>query len=183
MSYDVIARRWARAVFEIGKEAGEVGELQRLSSDITAFAETFTRNEELAAVLDDPLVPEREREAVVSEIADRMGLLPAAKGTLRLLARKRRLIVIPDIAKQLSRLVDEAEKMVRAEVTSAGPLGDDYLAKLRAELEKATGKKVTISHKQDRALIGGVVTRIGDQVIDGSVRTRLAAFRESLLRS
>jgi|HubBroStandDraft_6_1064221.scaffolds.fasta_scaffold775368_1 F-type H+-transporting ATPase subunit delta len=183
MSYDVIARRWARAVFEIGKEAGEVGELQRLSSDIGAFAETFSRHAELAAVLDDPLVPEAEREAVVSEIADRMGLLPAAKGTLRLLARKRRLVVIPDIARQLARLVDEDGNVVRAEVTSAGPLGDDYLAKLRAELEKATGKKVTISHKQDRALIGGVVTRIGDQVIDGSVRTRLAAFRESLLRS
>ena len=183
MSYDVIARRWARAVFEIGKESGEVGELQRLSSDIGAFAETFSRNAELAAVLDDPLVPEPEREAVVSEIADRMGLLPAAKGTLRLLARKRRLIVTPAIARQLARLVDEAQNMVRAEVTSAGPLADDYLGKLRAELEKATGKKVTITHKQDRALIGGVVTRIGDQVVDGSVRTRLAAFRESLLRS
>ena len=101
MSYDVIARRWARAVFEIGKESGEVGELQRLSSDIGAFAETFSRNAELAAVLDDPLVPEPEREAVVSEIADRMGLLPAAKGTLRLLARKRRLIVAPGVVEKL----------------------------------------------------------------------------------
>jgi F-type H+-transporting ATPase subunit delta len=179
VSYDVIARRWARAVFEIGKEGGD---LPRLSADIAAFAETFAGNEELAVVLDDPLVPEEGREAVVSEIADRMGLTHPAKSTLRLLARKRRLVAIPDIARQLARLVDEADNRVRAEVTSAGPLADDYLVKLRAELEKATGKKVTITHKQDRALIGGVVTRIGDQVIDGSVRTRLAAFRESLLR-
>jgi F-type H+-transporting ATPase subunit delta len=120
---------------------------------------------------------------VVAEMADRMGLVPAAKSTLRLLAKKRRLIAVPDIARQLARLVDEAENVVRAEVTSAGPLTDDYLGKLRAELEKATGKKVTIAHKQDKGLIGGVVTRVGDQVIDGSVRTRLAAFRESLLRS
>lgn len=179
MSYDAIARRWARAVFELGKEGGD---LARLSADVGAFAQTFSGNAELSSVLDDPLVPEQAREAVVSEIADRMGLLPAAKSTLRLLARKRRLVVVPDLARQLARLVDEDQGVVRAEVTSAGPLGADYLDKLRAELEKATGKKVTISHKQDRALIGGVVTRIGDQVIDGSVRTRLATFRESLLR-
>jgi F-type H+-transporting ATPase subunit delta len=179
MSYDAIARRWARAVFEIGKEGGDV---ERLSGDVSAFAETFDHNAELAMVLDDPLVPEQAREAIVAELSDRMGLAAAAKSTLRLLARKRRLVAVPDIARQLSRLVDEDRNVVRAEVTSAGPLGDDYLQKLRAELEKATGKKVTISHKQDKSLIGGVVTRIGDQVIDGSVRTRLANFRESLLR-
>ncbi len=179
MSYDVIARRWARAVFEIGKEGGD---LARLSGDIGAFAQTFSGNEQLAEVLDDPLVPEGAREAVVSEIADRMGLVPAAKSTLRLLARKRRLIAIPDIARQLARLVDEAENVVRAEVTSAGPLADDYLARLRAELEKATGKKVVVTHAEDASLIGGVVTKLGDRVIDGSVRARLAGFRESLLR-
>jgi F-type H+-transporting ATPase subunit delta len=180
MSYDAIARRWARAVFEIGKESGSVA---RLEADVSAFAETWAGNAELAGVLDSPLVPEASREAVIVEVAGRMGLSDAAKSTLRLLAKKRRLAALPDIARQLARLVDEADNRVRAEVTSAGPLADDYLGKLRAELEKATGKKVTISHKQDRALIGGVVTRIGDQVIDGSVRTRLAAFRESLLRS
>jgi F-type H+-transporting ATPase subunit delta len=179
MSYDAIARRWARAVFEIGKETNSVA---RLEADVASFAETWAKNEELAAVLDNPLVPEASREAILGDIADRMGLSEAAKNTLRLLARKRRLAAVPDIARQLARLADEEQGIVRADVTSAGPLSDDYLGKLRAELEKATGKKVVVSHKQDKSLIGGVVTRLGDRVIDGSVRARLAGFRESLLR-
>jgi F-type H+-transporting ATPase subunit delta len=179
MRYDAIARRWARAIFEIGKETGSV---TRLEADVSAFAATYTDNEELATVLDNPLLPEASREAVIVEISTRMGLSDTARSTLRLLARKRRVAALPDIARQLARLADEDQDIVRADVQSAGPLSDDYLAKLRAELERATGKKVTISHRQDPALIGGVVTKIGDRVIDGSVRARLTGFRESLLR-
>ncbi len=179
MSYDAIARRWARAIFEIGKETGAV---TRLEADISAFAETYAGNAELRAVVDSPLVPEAQREAVLGEIAERMGLSDTARSTLRLLAKKRRLVALPDIARQLARLADDDQNVVRAEVQSAGPLSPDYLGKLRAELERATGKKVVVTHRQDPALIGGVVTKIGDRVIDGSVRARLAGFRESLLR-
>ena len=69
-----------------------------------------------------------------------MGLSDVAKNTLRLLARKRRLPALPDIARQLARLADEDQSIVRAEVTSAAPLSAAYLDKLRAELEKATGQ-------------------------------------------
>ncbi len=178
MSYDSIARRWARAVFEIGKETNQV---TRLEADISAFAEAYAGNAELSEVLGSPLVPEPAREAVLVEIAGKMGLSDTAKSTLRLLAQKRRLPAIPTIARQLSRLADEDQNILRAEVSSAGPLAPDYLDKLAAELAKATGKKVVVSHKQDKALIGGVVTKIGDRVIDGSVRARLDGFRESLL--
>jgi F-type H+-transporting ATPase subunit delta len=179
MSYDAIARRWARAVFEIGKEGGMVA---RLRDDIASFAETYAGNEELRNVLDNPLVPEAAREAVIVEIGSRMDLSDTAKSTLRLLAQKRRLAALPDIARQLARLADEDQGLVRAEVTSAEALSDDYLAKLRAELEKATGKKVVVTAKVDASLIGGVVTKLGDRVVDGSVRARLTGFRESLLR-
>lgn len=179
MSYDAIGRRWARAVFEIGKEAGTVA---RLEADLSAFASTYSENEELAGVLDNPLVPETSREAVLVEIAGKMGLSDAAKSTLRLLARKRRLPALPDIARQLARLADEDQNVMRAEVTSAAPLSSAYLDKLRAALEKATGRKVVVTHTQDPSLIGGVVTKLGDRVVDGSVRARLTSFRESLLR-
>jgi F-type H+-transporting ATPase subunit delta len=180
MSYDAIARRWARAIFELGKETNSVA---RLNDDIGSFAETYANNAELAAVLTNPLVPEAAREGAIVDIAGRMNLSDMAKSTLRLLAQKRRVGALPLIARQLARLADEDQNVLRAEVATAGPVGDDYLAKLRAQLEKATGKKVSIVHKVDKSLIGGVVTRIGDRVIDGSVKTRLATFRESLLRA
>lgn len=180
MSYEVIARRWARAVFELGKEGNA---LARLNADINAFADAYAGSADLKAVLDNPLVAHGTREAIIGEVAERMGLSETAKGTLRLLAQKRRLGALPAIARQLARFTDEDQNVVRAEVTSAGPLSEDYLSKLRGELEKATGKKVVVTLKLDKSLIGGVVTRIGDRVIDGSVRTRLATFRESLLRA
>jgi F-type H+-transporting ATPase subunit delta len=180
MSYDAIGRRWARAIFELGKETNAV---PRLTADLGAFAETYAGSRELSEILDNPLVPDASREAVLVEIAQRMGLSDTARSTLRLLAQKRRLGALPTIARQLARLADEDQNLLRAEVTSAGPLSEDYLGRLRAALEKATGKKVTITHTQDKSLIGGVVTRIGDRVIDGSVKTRLATFREGLLRA
>ena len=82
---------------------------------------------------------------------------------------------------ELARLVDEENKTVRADVLSAAPLSDDYLSRLKAELEKATGQKVVLTVQQDPSLISGVVTKIGDRVIDGSVLARLRGFREQLM--
>jgi F-type H+-transporting ATPase subunit delta len=180
MSYEAIARRWARAIFDLGKETGNVAAVGR---DLSSFANLYTDNEELSSVVDNPLVPDGTREAIVRELSEKMGLLETTRSALRLLARKRRFATLPEIARQLTRLTDEDANIVRAEVASAGPLTEAYLAKLHAELEKATGKKVVIAHKQDPTLLGGVVTRIGDQVIDGSIRARLASFKEALLRS
>lgn len=180
MSYEAIARRWARAIFDLGKETGKVTDLNR---DLSSFSELYAGNAELAEVLNNPLVPDVGREAIVREISEKMGLSDTTQSALRLLAQKRRLAALPEIARQFARLADEDAGVVRAEVTSAGPITDAYLGKLRAELEKATGKKVLIDHKQDSSLIAGIVTRIGDQVIDGSVRARLANFKDALLRS
>ena len=180
MSHENIARRWGRAVFELGKESNT---LAALSHDMTTFADLYASNDELSGVLENPLVPEPSREAIIVDVADKLGLSETAKSTLRLLSKKRRILAIPEIARHVARLVDIEGNVVRAEVTSAGPLTEAYLGRLKAELEKATGKTVVVTHKQDKALIGGVITRLGDQVIDGSVRARLNGFRESLLRS
>lgn len=180
MSTEAIGRRWARAIFEIGKETGTLAALTR---EIGAFADLYGSNAELAEVLDNPLVPEPQREGVIVDIAGRLNLSETARSSLRLLAQKRRLRALPDVARQLARLADEEAGVIRAEVTSAADLSPSYLDRLRGELERATGKRVAITHRKDPSLIAGVVTKIGDQVIDGSVRARLAGFREALLRT
>ncbi len=179
MSYEAIARRWARALFEIGKEGNNLADLTK---DVASFAEVYAESAELRGVLDNPLVSEAAQSTILREIAERLQLSDTAKNTLRLLAQKRRLVALPELSRQLARLADEDANLVRATVTSAGPLTDEYLGKLRAELEKATGKRISIVHREDASLIAGVVTQIGDQVIDGSIRARLRSFKESLLR-
>lgn len=178
MSYESIARRYARAVFELGKETGSLADI---AGAVQSFAAAYSSSADLQAVIENPLVLDKERDAVLREICERLGIKGLGLSTLVLLLQKRRMAAVPEIARQLGRLVDDDAGVLRAEVTSAGPLGEAYLAKLRAELEKATGRKVKIEHRQDASLIGGVVTKIGDRVVDGSLKARLSSFRDALL--
>jgi F-type H+-transporting ATPase subunit delta len=176
MSYDAIGRRYARALFELGKEEGNLPALQQNFAD---FAAAYAASAELREVLDNPLVPEKPREAILVEIAQKVGAGETAQRGLRLIAQHRRLRALPDIARHLSRLVDDDAKVVRAEVISAAPLSEAYVQKLKAEIEKVTGNKVTIERTVDPSLIAGVVTKIGDRVVDGSALSRLRSLRSA----
>jgi F-type H+-transporting ATPase subunit delta len=180
VSYESIARRYAQAIFELGADTGSGAAITR---EVADFAATYEASAELRSALDNPLVPETEREALLRDVAERVGTSETTQSALLLLLRRRRMAAVPDIARQLGRLADREADIVRATVSSATRLSDDYLARLRAELEKATGKKVVVNQLEDPSLIAGVVTRIGDRVIDGSVKARLASFRDALLTS
>lgn len=180
MSYEAIARRYAQAVFELGKESGQ---LVPLSKQMTALAEVFAGSAELREVLTNPLVDDKAREAILTDIGFRLNAGDIAIRTLRLLAQNGRLPALPEMARVLTRLVDEDTKTLRATVTSAGPLTEGYLARLRAELANVTGQNVELTVRTDPSLIAGVVVQIGDRVIDGSVRAKLSRFRESLTQS
>lgn len=180
MSHESVARRYAQAVFELGKESGTLPELAK---QMTSLGEVYTGSEELRNVLNNPLVEHSAQEAILIDIGKRLGAGETAIRTLRLLAQNRRLPALPEIARALSRLVDADTKTLRATVTSAGPLSEGYRAKLRAELEKITGSKVEMTLHEDPALIAGVIVKIGDRVIDGSARAKLRRFREGLTQT
>jgi F-type H+-transporting ATPase subunit delta len=177
VSYETIGRRYARAIFEIGKETGSLDSLAR---EIGSFADTYAGSEELRDALDNPLVPDEQREAILVDIAKRLALGETAQRALRVLLQNRRLLALPDVSRQLAKLVDEDGKILRAHVTGAAALSDGYLARLKAELERSTGRRVVLTTSVDPSLIAGVVTRVGDKVIDGSVRARLSSFRDSI---
>lgn len=177
MSQETIGRRYARALFELGKESGA---LPQLVKDLSSFSAAYSESEELRNVLGNPLVKDADREAILKDVATKLGVGDLGMRSLRLLLRNRRLVVLPELAAVLTRLSDEDSGVLRATVSSAGPLSSTYLDKLRAQLEKSTGKKVVIKHEVDSTLIAGVVTRIGDQVIDGSIRAKLAGFRQAI---
>ena len=176
MSYDNVGRRYARAIFELGKEEGKAS---AVADQIAAFAEAYSSSEELRTVLENPLVDDAARTAIVAEIAQRVGASGTAERALRLVTKQRRLRALPDIARHLRRQVDEDDRVVRAHVTTATPPSSGYLERLKSQLEQSTGQKVTLTHSVDPGLIGGVVTSIGDRVVDGSIRSRLLQFRDA----
>ena len=178
MSQSAVAKRYAQAIFELGVEQANVA---ALVAEVKKVAEAFEGSSELRAVVSNPLVATGARLAIVKDICERLAVSPTTKNAVGLLAARRRLAVLPALAVELARLSDVRAGVVRATVTSAAPLTEATRQKLQQQLEKRTGKKVLLEVKQDPSLIAGLVTRIGDLVIDGSARARLAELRSQLL--
>ncbi len=174
---DAVSERYARAIFELGVEAGQ---LEALTGQIRSFADTYASSRELQGVLDNPLIELAKRQAILADIAGRVGLTGVGLNAIRFIAQRNRLGSLPGIARRLASLADEKQGVVRATVTSAGPLPESFYERLTKELEGATQRKVAIDRKQDPSLIAGVITRIGDNTIDGSVKGRLAEIERQL---
>jgi F-type H+-transporting ATPase subunit delta len=177
MSDSAVAERYGRAIFELADEAGQAS---GLTQQLSNFAAAYTQSPELRAVLTNPLIEPGQRDAVLKDIASRLGLSPLATNAVRYVASRRRMPFLPDIARRLGSLADEKAGVLRASVTSAGQLSESYYEKLKAELESLTGRKIVLERKQDPSLIAGVVTRIGDNTIDGSVRGKLDQLERQL---
>lgn len=178
MSVESIAKRYARALFEIGVETGS---LSRVTEEVGAFANAYSSSPELRVVLVDPLVPETDRNAVLDEISKRIGAGDITRNTMRLLAKRRRMPILPTMSKELLCMADEKQGLMRARVTSAKPLTEEYARRLQTSIEQMMGKRIVLSQEVDPSLIAGIITRVGDTVIDGSLRTRLIDLKSQLL--
>lgn len=178
MSIGAAAERYARAIFELGAEAGQ---LERLSQEITEFAASYAEQPLLRRALENPVLEEAQRESVLRHIGRRAELTPLTVNALLVLLRRRRLAALPGIARRLRSLSDEKGGVCRAKITSAGSLPETYFNQLRQGLERALGKRVILEHEEDPALIGGIVARIGDNTIDGSIQGRLEELGRRLL--
>jgi len=177
---DTVAERYAQAIFELGVETGGV---TALIEDFRRLAEVYEESEELRKIMNNPLVSVTDRLATVNELCDRLGLTDLAKNAAGLLTRRKRMYALTGIANELDRLSDQRAGIVRATVVSAEPLSESYAEKLADELKAMTGKRIVLDQRHDPELLAGLVIRIGDQVIDGSARTKLAELSAHLLQS
>jgi F-type H+-transporting ATPase subunit delta len=175
-----VAERYAQAIFELGVETGGV---TALIEDFRRLAEVYEESAELRKIMGNPLVPEADRVATVNELSERLGLTDLAKNAAGLLTRRKRMYAVSDIAKELDRLSDQRAGIVRATVVSAEPLTEWFAEKLTEELKNMTGRRIVLDRKHDPELLAGLIIRIGDQVIDGSARTKLAELSAHLLQS
>lgn len=174
----VVARRYARALIELGEEQKN---LDAIVKDFASLAETLEGSPELRAVIDNPQVSRAARKAVLTEVGQRLGVTPVVRNTIGLLTDNGRLRAVASIASELREEADRRAGVVRARVTSAAPLSDIYVSKLTAALEARFKKKVVVVREVDASLLSGVVTRVGDTIIDGSLRARLDELKSALV--
>ena len=174
-----IAKRYAKALVDIGKEDGN---LEKYGQEMADMVELLNQTPELESVLTNPAIDSDSRQKVLDAILEKAGLSPMVNNFLRLLMERKRIDELRNIDTVYSRLTDEVKGITRAEVLSATPLNDEDQARLKSVLQKMAGTDVKIEVQQEANLIGGVVARIGDLVLDGSVKTQLESLKDSLRR-
>lgn len=175
------AGRYARALFDVVLKEG--GDVEKAQGEVQAFADLFA-NEALAHVLGNPAIPVSKKKALATALVARAGEVSAPLAKLIvILAEKDRLTLLPGIARAYVERVMDHLKIVRGEVTTAVPLAPGTLRVLEEGLAKATGRTVMLAARVDPAIIGGVVTRLGSTVYDGSITTQLQKMKQSLIEA
>jgi len=169
------ARRYAEAARSIAERDGS------LETWVTAVETAAQRLgvPELMRVLADPALSFDSRRSVAEQVLGDT-VTGGPRNLVLLLVRRNRIELLPEVAAQLRRLYDQQQGIVSATVTSAAPLTDADVSALRERLAGMTGGRVDISLQVDPDILGGVMVRIGDRLIDGSVRGRLERLRTSL---
>lgn len=180
MNEGQVAGRYAQALLELGNEAGE---LEQLVSALSAFAKTYASSRELQRDLSNPTIPEAERHAAIRALASRLSVSDLGQRALLLIARRRRLSALPEIAAQLTTLYDAQAGILRGHVVTAAPMSEGFFSELAASIGRAAQKRVLLTNSVDESLIGGALLRVGDATIDVSIRGRLGEMQQSLLQA
>lgn len=179
MSVGILGKRYARALLQLATESDAV---ERIGKDLREFANMWESQRELRAVFENPGVAQKSRQAILRDLGAQAGIHEHVLHVLLLLSDRSRLRHIEEIADAYEALAEARSGRLRAEVTTATPLPASYYTELERVLREVTGKQVVLGHKVDPSLIAGVVTRIGDQVFDGSVKSRLTELKQELLK-
>ena len=172
-----VSRRYAKALILIGKEDGLA---EQYNEELSAVAGLFDTQEGFEKALTNPLFNKNDRKKVLEAVLAALDLSAIMKSFLILLFDKGRIGFLREISSYSKDLADEIKGVVKASIVSATELSSDAVDKIKQALSKKTGKTIVLKVDQDPDLIGGVVTKIGDLVLDGSVRTQLMNMSETL---
>ncbi|GLI35613.1 ATP synthase F1 subunit delta [Desulforhabdus amnigena] len=175
----VIAKRYAKALFNLALDGGWVGQYGR---ELDGFVQLLGELPDFADAVQNPLYPEAARKALFYSVADKAEMTPIMKSFINLLIEKKRVQHIGDIADYYHKLIDDHDNVARAQLKAATQLDEPVIQEIAQTLENMTGKKIVVEFQLDPTLIGGVVAQIGDLVLDGSVRRQLLNFKETLKR-
>jgi F-type H+-transporting ATPase subunit delta len=176
------AGRYARALFDVAVK--ERADVEKVQADLQQFVDLFVQHPVLAHTLGNPAIPAAKKTGVAQALVDRAaGLSPIVGKLILLLAERDRLALLPDLARIYGERVMDHLNVIRGEVTTASALAPGTLSALEQGLQKATGRKVLLASKVDPSIIGGVITRLGSTVYDGSVTTQLQKMKQTLIEA
>jgi F-type H+-transporting ATPase subunit delta len=172
-----IAQRYARALLDVGLQAGK---LEELGEGLDTMAQALRVSPELREVMENPAVSSQTRHAVLEKLIAQFKTPPLAANLFRLLVDRARLGYVEAIARSYRDLVDERTNRVRAKITSAVPLEEKTVETIQNNLAMLTRKKVTLEKVVDPKILGGVIAQVGSFTLDGSLASQLQSLRRHL---
>jgi F-type H+-transporting ATPase subunit delta len=169
-----IARPYASALFDLGSDAGK---LEAIESGLASISRLAVESQDFQRFLRSPVIGAEVKAEAVEAILKQSTVDSTVANFVRVVARNGRLFALPAIIKGFRALAAQARGEVSAEVTSAVPLSKDQLGSLAATLKQKIGKTVTLNEHVDPSLIGGLIVKVGSQMIDSSLKTKLTAMK------
>ena len=172
-----VAGRYARALFELARDAGSIGPV---GDGLARFDAMVADSPDLTRLVRSPVFSAEEQTGAITAILDRAGITGLTANFLKLVAAQRRLFAVRDMARAYRTLADEARGVKRAEVTLAEPPSERNLAAIAEALRGVAGADVALDVRVDPSIIGGLRVKLGSRMIDASLKTKLQGIRVAM---
>lgn len=172
-----LAGRYATALFALANENNAIDAVQ---ASLDTLSRAMAESDDLRALTSSPVLSREDAGKAIAATAKALGLDPLSTNMLGVLAANRRLDQIPAVIRAYSTLASDHRGEITAEVTSAHPLDDKQIDALKAQLKKRVGSDVSVSTAVDSSILGGLVVKIGSQMIDSSIKTRLNTLSQAM---
>ena len=172
-----IAARYATAIFELARDDGA---LDQLDADVGALDAAIKDSADFVDLIKSPVYSRTQQQSGIAAVADKMGLSALTSNTLKLMADKRRLFVLPQLIVALRELIAAEKGEITANVTSAKALTKKQTESLAKALKANLGNEVRLNTTVDDSLIGGLIVKVGSKMIDTSIRSKLAALQNTM---
>ena len=174
-----ITRRYAEALISIGVEENKSKEFER---ELQQVNHIIKENIELGAVLYSSIYPNKSKKLIMKDILKRLQISETIDNFLSLLIDKNRILFLPLIIKRYEDILDSIEGRIRAEIIFAKKMPDKVINRLKDAFQKSSGKEVILEIKEDPSIMGGAITKLGNVIYDGSVKTQLENIKRSIIK-
>ena len=178
MNVETVARRYATALADVVTKTNETDAVQ---AELKTWEELINVNADLQTAFSNPAISQANKEKVLENLIEKTKPAKTTANFLRVLLKNSRLTEIGEINEKFSSVLEERSGLVSAQITSARPLSENEKAEFKINLEKLTGKQINLNFETDEKIIGGVITRIGSTVYDGSVKTKLEELKHQMI--
>jgi len=178
---NVVSRRYAKALFAIGAAKGEADQ-KTYGEQLVALSGSIMDAPEAMGFFKNPSFSSEEKKVVLNQLVDKMSVDPMVKNFCDLLADKGRVEMIPAIASDYKVMMDAVSGVISGELITVSELNEERKSAIQANLEKQAGKKLELAFATDKEILGGIVLKVGDKVMDASLKAQLQILKENIKR-